>query len=288
MAQKQINSFPLTTVATDTDVVHINQSGIDRQITGANLKNYTDQTDTEIKTAYENNADTNAFTDAEQTKLTGIETSAKDDQTDAEIKTAYENNADTNAFTDAEQTKLAGIEDNATADQTKADIDALNINADQVDGLEGATLRDGSTSQAYACSNLAFPATQAASANPNTLDDYEEGTWTPTLEGATTAGSATYISNSGAYTKVGNTVWFRSIVTLSSKGGMVGPVQIKGLPFTPSSTLTSVTIGYSNDVNATSALIVASGISLYDGASLLSGVSITDTFQIYVSGTYSV
>ena len=47
------------------------------------------------------------------TKLDGIETGATADQTDAEIKTAYENNADTNAFTDAEQTKLAGIADGA-------------------------------------------------------------------------------------------------------------------------------------------------------------------------------
>jgi hypothetical protein len=68
-----------------------------------------DQSDAEIKTAYENNADTNEFSDAEQTKLAGIEAGATADQSDAEIKTAYENNADTNEFSDAEQTKLAGI-----------------------------------------------------------------------------------------------------------------------------------------------------------------------------------
>lgn len=49
-------------------------------------------------------------------KLDGIEASATADQTDAEIKTAYENNSDTNAFTDALQTKLNGIE--ASADVT--------------------------------------------------------------------------------------------------------------------------------------------------------------------------
>lgn len=43
-------------------------------------------------------------------KLDGIEAGATDDQTDAEIKTAYESNANTNAFTDAEQSKLDGIE----------------------------------------------------------------------------------------------------------------------------------------------------------------------------------
>ena len=71
------------------------------------------QTDAQIKTSYEANADTNAFTDALLTKLNGIETSATADQTGAEIKTAYEGEADTNAFTDAEQTKLAGIADGA-------------------------------------------------------------------------------------------------------------------------------------------------------------------------------
>lgn len=71
---------------------------------------YTDDlTDAEIKTAYENNADTNAFTDADEAKLDGIEASATADQSDGEIKTAYENNADTNAFTDAEQTKLGDV-----------------------------------------------------------------------------------------------------------------------------------------------------------------------------------
>ena len=68
-----------------------------------------DQTNAEIKTAYEANANTNEFSDAEQTKLAGIETGATADQTNAEIKTAYEANANTNEFTDAEKTKLANL-----------------------------------------------------------------------------------------------------------------------------------------------------------------------------------
>ena len=75
-------------------------------------------TGAEIKTAYE--AETNAFTDAQFTKLAGIETSATADQTGAQIKTLYE--AESNAFTDAQFTKLAGIETSATADQTGAEI----------------------------------------------------------------------------------------------------------------------------------------------------------------------
>ena len=55
-------------------------------------------------------------------KLDGIESGATADQSDAEIKTAYENNSDTNAFTDALLSKLNGIEAGATADQSDEEI----------------------------------------------------------------------------------------------------------------------------------------------------------------------
>ena len=84
-----------------------------------------DQTDAEIKTAYENNSNTNAFTDADHSKLDGIEASATADQTGAQIKVAYEAEANTNAFTDSDHTKLNAIEESATADQTAAEIRAL-------------------------------------------------------------------------------------------------------------------------------------------------------------------
>lgn len=82
----------------------------------------TSETPASIKSKYESNADTNAFTDALQTKLNGIETSATADQTPLEIKTAYESNSNTNAFTDALQTKLNGIEAGATADQSASEV----------------------------------------------------------------------------------------------------------------------------------------------------------------------
>ena len=75
-----------------------------------------------VKTAYEVNPDTNAFTDADQTKLAGISAGATIDQTGAQIKSAYESEADTNAYTDAEKLKLNGIAAGATIDQTGAQI----------------------------------------------------------------------------------------------------------------------------------------------------------------------
>ncbi len=83
---------------------------------------------------------------------------------------------------------------------------------------------------------LAFPATQNPSADPNTLDDYEEGTWTPVL--VTNATGVTYNSASGnvqygCYVKVGSLVIASFNMTLTSKGtGGTGGVQIGGLPFT--------------------------------------------------------
>jgi hypothetical protein len=58
--------------------------------------------------------------------------------------------------------------------------------------------------------NLTFPATQNLSSNPNTLDDYEEGTWTPVPTALTVVGTATI---TGKYTKIGNTVFATITVT---------------------------------------------------------------------------
>jgi hypothetical protein len=79
---------------------------------------------------------------------------------------------------------------------------------------------------------ITFPATQSASSNANTLDDYEEGTWTPTITGLTTSPTVTYNQRNGYYTKVGRlvTITFR-IQTTGNTGGS-GLAQITGLPFT--------------------------------------------------------
>ena len=62
----------------------------------------------------ESASDSNVFTDADHTKLNGIESNATADQSNSEIKTAYEANSNTNAFTDALLSKLNGIAASAT------------------------------------------------------------------------------------------------------------------------------------------------------------------------------
>ena len=51
-----------------------------------------------------------SMSSSDKTKLDGIESNATADQSASEIKTAYESNSNTNAFTDAEKTKLTNIE----------------------------------------------------------------------------------------------------------------------------------------------------------------------------------
>ena len=96
---------------------------------------------------------------------------------------------------------------------------------------------------------IGFPSTQVASSDANTLDDYEEGTWPPTIIGTSTAGTANYTTATARYTKIGRQVFFEANITWGSGSG-TGDLRISGLPFTSSNTTTlpSVAIGYWNDV----------------------------------------
>ena len=77
---------------------------------------------------------------------------------------------------------------------------------------------------------IKFQANQASSSDANTLDDYEEGTWTPTIYGSSTAGTGTYGYQNGIYTKVGNLVVFSCYVQVTNHTG-TGYMHLTGLPF---------------------------------------------------------
>jgi hypothetical protein len=109
--------------------------------------------------------------------------------------------------------------------------DGTRMTASTTIGVGGAT---PSTSG----SGITFPATQSASSNANTLDDYEEGTWTPTYTSASGSfSSITYAPVSGRYTKIGNlvTIILNMGTDAISTGTASGDVRVSGLPFTPPS-----------------------------------------------------
>ena len=83
-----------------------------------------------------------------------------------------------------------------------------------------------------AAGQIKFPATQNPSSNGNTLDDYEEGSWTPVIGGDGGQSGQTYSYQNGRYVKIGLLVIAFGRATLSVKGTITGNVQISGLPFT--------------------------------------------------------
>lgn len=91
--------------------------------------------------------------------------------------------------------------------------------------LQGATSQSGT--------GITFPAAQSASSDSNTLDDYEEGSFTPTIKGLSNP-TVSYDNTftGGKYTKIGNLVYFVLEVRWNSLSGGSGDMYIDGLPFT--------------------------------------------------------
>lgn len=127
---------------------------------------------------------------------------------------------------------------NTTVDPT----DWAALLADLSTALSTAICKDGQTVTTalvpfgdfgISTSIVKFPATQVPSANANTLDDYEEGSFTPAFTSAG-GGSWTYSAQVGRYTKIGNTVSVRIYILITNTSAGSGAVTITGLPFTAS------------------------------------------------------
>ena len=140
---------------------------------------------------------------------------------------------------------------------------------------------------------IGFPATQVASADPNTLDDYEEGTWTPTLSD-TLGNSAVMTSGlSGFYTKVGNTVVATfNQMSWSSKGTLASNLTLSGLPFTSRNGNRSIALigvgsgGAFSSVNKFVGILEANGtvVTFYNPASD-NGLTVYSVASTGTSGT---
>lgn len=115
-----------------------------------------------------------------------------------------------------------GIDDDGTST-------AITINSSNNVALAGNIGLGGATPTTSG-TGITFPATASASTNANTLDDYEEGTWTPVW--SATSGSMTYSKQEGFYTKVGRVVHAHCHIITTANNSLSGAVQLDGLPFT--------------------------------------------------------
>jgi len=164
--------------------------------------------------------------------------------------------------------------------------------------ISATTIGVGGATPSTSGAGITFPATQSASTNANTLDDYEEGTFTATIVGSSTAGTASYTAQTGYYTKIGDTVAISLYIAWSSGTG-TGGLRISGLPFTSAAGRNqSITIGQLENVTKTAASTVAAQINI--SATVIVFVEIPSTGgvnssltydaagNIYISGTYFV
>jgi hypothetical protein len=125
---------------------------------------------------------------------------------------------------------------------------------------------------------ITFPATQSASSNANTLDDYEEGTWTPAQgSGLTVVGA---FSSNGTYVKIGNvvTVRFQLAGATSIATGSAGTEITSNLPFSAGTVYASGTFTGTSNIGFTV-------FNTYNSAAY-SPSSITGNAQLVFSITY--
>jgi hypothetical protein len=159
--------------------------------------------------------------------------------------------------------------------------------------LEGAVPQTGE--------GITFPATQVASSNANTLDDYEEGTWTPTILWGGSDTGAVYTFQVGTYTKIGNQVSFFGYAQITTQSSATGNFTVGGLPFTSrnvsnSNQLCNAAIDNASsdvtqprgrvDTNST-VINILSGSGTNNWGILTSSIRAA-AFRVYVSGTYFV
>ena len=104
-----------------------------------------------------------------------------------------------------------------------------------IDGSVGSqfptTIGVGNATPSTSGAGITFPATQSASSDANTLDDYEEGTWTPNQGSGLVVTGA--FSSVGNYTKIGRMVYVSGGVTGATSLTFANTAIIcTNLPFT--------------------------------------------------------
>ncbi|MEG4861727.1 hypothetical protein QUB75_30835 [Microcoleus sp. K1-B6] len=108
---------------------------------------------------------------------------------------------------------------------------------------------------------IQFPLIKNPSTNVNTLDDYEEGTFSPIIIGLTTEGQGTYAVQLGSFIKIGRAVLFELSINLSNHTG-TGGMRICNLPYPQTaSRVTPVVVNHNNLTLSANNIILATVIN---------------------------
>ena len=137
----------------------------------------------------------------------------------------------------------------------------LLLNRNTSDGDIVAFRKDGTTKGSIGVTSSGAYITLGGTAAANTLDDYEEGTWTPT-EGADWSSFGTW---TGTYTKIGRVVTIQGSMTGGTAQASSTNASITGVPFSCTTSL-GRPIGNFADENLTAAdwtFLIAGDTTLY-------------------------
>jgi hypothetical protein len=159
--------------------------------------------------------------------------------------------------------------------------------------ISASTIGVGGATPSASGAGITFPATQSASTDANTLDDYEEGTFSPSVFGLSTAGTTTFTIQEGKYTKVGNVVTITINVGWSNATG-TGTLAIGALPFTVSA-YSALSI-YNNGLTFNASSQMSSNTEVgttylsmnqFTTAGVVTGVPVdTSVSRLMISGSY--
>jgi hypothetical protein len=140
------------------------------------------------------------------------------------------------------------------------------------------TIGVGNATPSTSGAGITFPATQSASTNANTLDDYEEGTWTPNQGAGLTVVGA--FSSTGTYTKIGRQVTIQVVLSGATSIACAGAsgAMCSNLPFAVSGqAIGGLTSG--NNVATNTTYLLASTMYCNGGNVLATGsIIITATY----------
>lgn len=175
----------------------------------------------------------------------------------------------------------------------------LKVSPDGSSWLEALSVAQASGLISLPVGQLAFPSVQNPSANANTLDDYEEGTWTPAIKfGGATTGITYGPSTLGRYTKIGRLVTASCICTLTNKGTATGSATLEGLPFAAANdsiycgASVGQALGFSGVVGAVLGMVqpnttrVLLSQSNNGAAAGLTNANLTNTSALYLTASY--
>jgi hypothetical protein len=173
---------------------------------------------------------------------------------------------------------------------------SLGITTNAGTVISASTIGVGGATPSTSGAGITFPATQSASTDANTLDDYEEGTWTGTIKGTTTD-PTTPVTATGSYTKIGRLVFARISYSNINTTGASGDFYVSGLPFTANdseATGSVMTYNIATFAGANNLSPYVSGTSMFIYYMVSNGVWVASTHNagtgryLYLSVTYQV